>query len=96
METYPQKFIEYHAKYPKVYEYYKGVIAQLINRGFKKYSSDGVLHIVRFTKHDEIKKDGFKVNNNYTPYYARLYESEHPELKGFFAMRKTKVNSFAD
>jgi len=25
-----------------------------------------------------------------------LYESEHPELKGFFAMRKTKVNSFAD
>jgi hypothetical protein len=90
METLPQKFIDYHAKYPKVYEYYKGVIAQLINRGFKKYSSDGVLHIVRFTKHDEIKKDGFKVNNNYTPYYARLYESEHPELKGFFAKRKVK------
>jgi hypothetical protein len=45
---------------------------------------------VRFTKHDEIKKDGFKVNNNYTPYYARLYEAEHPELKGFFAKRKVK------
>lgn len=93
METYPQKFIEYHEKYPKVYQFYKEVIAQLVNRGFKRYSSDGVLHIVRFTKHDEIKRDGFKVNNNYTPYYARLFEEENPQYKDFFSKRKVKNNN---
>ena len=38
----------------------------------------------------KIKNDGFKYNNNYTPYYVRLLEKEHPEFIGFFEKRRVK------
>jgi len=31
--------------------------------------------------------DDYKINNNYIPFYARLFLAEHPECDGFFQTR---------
>lgn len=33
-------------------------------------------------------KHGFKLNNNYAPYYARLIMDENPDLQGMFDLRR--------
>lgn len=32
-------------------------------------------------------RDGFKINNNYAPYYARKIIEQYPEFAGFFELR---------
>jgi hypothetical protein len=36
---------------------------------------------------------GFKLNNNYTAYYARLIMENNPELAGMFELRKVKQDA---
>lgn len=81
-------FFEYHKKNPSIYEKFKEVTFQAITKGFKHYGSKGIFEQIRWLRGGDLKEDGFKVNNLYTPTYARLFEKDHPEHKGFFRKRK--------
>ena len=87
----PQSFIAYHEKYPQVYAQFKKLALQTISKGFKRFSARGVFQVMRWMHGGQLKEDGFKYNNNYTPYYVRLFEQEHPQHKDFFEKRKTQI-----
>lgn len=84
------KFTEYHAEHPEVYQTFKKLTFQAKEKGHKHFSARGLFQVMRFKMGGKIKGDGYKYNNNYTPYYVRLLEREHPELIGFFEKRKVK------
>ena len=84
------EFMDYHKEHPEVYETFKELVLKTIAKGFKRYSARGIFQIARWHRGGEIKEDGFKINNNYTPYYVRLFERDCPEHEDFFQKRKVK------
>jgi len=86
-----KEFESFHTNNPHVYVLFKKYTFEAINRGFQHYSSDAVLHRIRW--HTSVETDdpeGFKINNNHTAYYARMFMAEFPRYTGFFRNRKVK------
>jgi 3-methyladenine DNA glycosylase AlkC len=82
-------FWHFHKKNPSVYQLYKRFASELVAAGVTRLSSDAILHRVRWeTTIKTQSKDRFKVNNNYTAYYARLYVRDHPQYAKMFERRK--------
>lgn len=62
---------------------------EAISRGFTHYSSKSIFERIRWET-DQADSDGqstFKINNNYTSWYARRFMEIHPEHSGFFRTR---------
>jgi len=86
-----QDFCEYHQKNPQVYTQFRRVTLQTIQKGFKRYSAKGIFEIVRW--HSGVRAEdpeGFKINNNFVPFYARMFMREYPQHEEFFETRKSK------
>lgn len=90
--TVSSKFWAFHSSHPDVYDWFKKLTKRAIEKGFKNYSAKGIIEQIRWETKGTIKEDGFKVNNNYTALYARMFETEHPQHKGFFRKRKLRAN----
>jgi len=87
-----QKFQEYHRENPHVYDLFLKYAKQVRNSGFDRFSSKAIFERLRwhlsFETHD---CDGaFKINNNYTSFYARKVMEENPEFINFFETRARK------
>jgi hypothetical protein len=83
-------FKEYHKRYPNVYKKFVELTFETRGKGFNRFSARGVFQVMRWLTADHEKIDGYKFNNNFTPYYVRLLEYEYPEFIGFFEKRKIK------
>lgn len=90
-----KEFPAYHLANPQIYELYKVYTKKAIQRGFNHISSDFIFHIIRWETNVSASNDplNFKVNNNFTPFYSRLFMNEHPHLAGFFRTRKSKYDN---
>ena len=80
----------YHEQNPIVWNLFQQFTFELIERGFKNYGAKGVMERVRWDT-DQPTVDGksrFKINNNYTAFYARKFMIHYPQYKGFFRIRK--------
>ena len=83
-------FKKYHEDNPQIYEEFKKLAYQLIKRGYRRLGSKQIFEVIRWQTMVS-GNDGFKVNNNYTSDYARLFESDHPHYAGYFSKRLCKV-----
>jgi hypothetical protein len=84
-------FLKYHEDNPQVYEKFRDITQRTIAKGFKHYSAKAIFELCRW--HTGVEgNDEFKVNNNYTPLYARLFEKEFPLYAGFFRKRESKYD----
>lgn len=88
--THSERFEQYHREHPEIYAEFERLAKQLIFAGRTHYSSDGILHIIRYNTALRGKGD-YKINNNYSPDYARMFESNYPEHEGFFEKRIRKA-----
>ena len=84
------KFLKYHTENPSIYKKFKELTFTAINKGFEHYGAKGIFEQIRWESQENVKSDGFKVNNIYTPHYARLFAQEFPEHKNFFRTRESK------
>lgn len=91
LDLFPYKFCDYHEKNPQIWEAFKRITLETIRKGFKHYSAKGIFELIRW--HTSIGGTGdYKLQNNYTPYYARKFEDEFPQYKGFFRKRESKFD----
>jgi hypothetical protein len=82
-------FKNYHAENPQVYVQFKRIAFQLINRGYVRLGAKQIFEVIRY--HTMIEtNDKYRVNNNYTSDYARLFENDHPIYAGYFLKRLCK------
>jgi hypothetical protein len=89
------RFAEFDAANPDVWRLFERFTLELIRRGFEHYSSDAVLHRVRWETAVSAKDGTFKIDNNWTPYFARKFHSHYPQYAGFFRTRLSKFDAEA-
>ncbi len=77
----------WHKDNPHVYRLFTQFTLDVVNAGHSHYSSKAIFERIRW--HTEIETSGepFKMSNNYTAYYARLFMHEHPEYREFFRIK---------
>jgi len=83
------KWQDFHEANPGVYRLIKHFTFQAIDAGLEHYGMQSVLERVRWhTDMATRNNDGFKINNNHAPFYARLFMNDYPQHAGFFRTRK--------
>lgn len=82
-------FEQYHADNPHVWQAFVHFSVQAKAKGFLHYGAKSIFEAIRFNT-SERGKEPFKVNNIYTPDYARKMEKEYPSFEGFFEKRQLK------
>lgn len=84
-----ERMWEFHKKNPHVYDKFEKKTLQLINRGAKRLSAKMILEGLRWDHYMRtLSTDGFKINNDFFPYYGRYFEYLHPEHVGVFEKRR--------
>lgn len=87
-----ERFAEFDAEHPEVYEAFVRFSVQMRARGYTHYSADGIMHIVRFHTPVNAEADGgFKINNNFVALYARKLVEKDGSFRGFFAFRQRRT-----
>lgn len=92
-----QKFLGFHRTNPWVYEELKEICSTLRSKGFRKYSTRTIISVLRYrwdirTGGEDVRlHDGsemvVKLNNNHSPYYARMLIEENPMFWDFLELR---------
>jgi hypothetical protein len=82
------KFWIFHRENPKVYELFCKFSQLLVDRGFQHHSADAVLHRIRWATNVETNDPDFKINNNYSAYFSRLWMRDHPQHDCLFRTRR--------
>lgn len=85
-------FLAYHHENKHVYQAFKRLTLKTIAKGFSNYSAKGIFEVLRWETGVSETGGEFKINNNYTPYYARMFMNEYPQYEGFFRLRKSKAD----
>jgi hypothetical protein len=84
-------FVVWHRDHPEVYEALLKFVRRYKDIGVRK----GMRYFFEVMRHEHIMSgrdaQGFKLNNNFCPRYARLIEREHEDLRGFFKKRRLKA-----
>jgi len=92
-------FYKFHLDNPHVYRRIKEICHGLRGKGWTHYSMRTIISVLRFEWDMETggetvdTADGperVKLNNNHSPYYARMLIEECPEFDGFFKLRKAE------
>lgn len=86
------KFKKYHTDNPEIYETFKSYALRAIKRGFKRLSAELIINIIRWETPIRAKDDYFKINNDFKPFYSRMFMNEFPEHAGFFQKRASKAD----
>lgn len=88
------EFEKFHRKHPEIFELFKRFANEVYATGITHYSSDAILHRLRWfcTVENKADPDGVKINNNWSAFYARLLAKEDPKFRTFFQFRKSKAD----
>ena len=95
MTTIEQKFNEFDRANPQVWQMFTAFANVLVGRGYSTLSSKLIFERIRWETAIQTKDADFKLNNNYTAYYARKWNRLFPELPQF-ALRITKGQEMLD
>lgn len=82
-----QKFRQFHAANPRVYETLVRLSREALARGRRKIGIKMLIEVVRWEIWLTTSDEDFKINNNYAPRYARLMMEKEPDLAGVFNLR---------
>ena len=85
------KFLAFHRDNPEVYDRLRDLSLQLRRRGRAVYGIKSLFEVLRWKMAIETTDEDFKLNNNYTSFYARLLMWSEPELRNFFRLREQRL-----
>lgn len=91
-EGYPLKMIArfefFHAANPQVYVEFVRRTIGMHKTGKRKYGARCFIELIRHDHDINVKgEEVFKINDNFTPMYARKFMAENPKYAGFFNTR---------
>jgi hypothetical protein len=82
-------FDKFHEENPLVWRLLVRFTFAMMKRGFKHYSVYAVCERIRWETDQANTKGGstFKMNNNFRPFYARMFAEQFPQHAKFFRTR---------
>jgi len=88
-----QKFRIFHEENPEVYELFKRFCYEAMDKGHTRLSAEMIINRIRWeTKIVTTDKD-YKINNDYKPFYSRLFIIQHPGYEDFFQLRQSVADN---
>ena len=87
-KTIEQAFLDFHRINPHVYTELVKLTRQLHDRGVTRVGIKMLFEVLRWQHLLATAGDDFKLNNNFTSYYARMIMINNPDLKGIFLTRR--------
>jgi len=88
-----KKFLAYHAAHPGIWQAFEAGCLQVARKG-KRFGFKAVMEHVRWSVEIEgTEIDGqrtFKVDNDFTAYYGRIFIAKYPDLREQFEIRSLK------
>ncbi len=91
-----KRFLVYHEDNPHVAKDLAGLALRLHRRGHSQYGMAGLMTVLRF-RHALVttgNEAGFKISNNFGPFYSRLLMAHIPDLEDFFATRTSLADGW--
>lgn len=89
-----ERFEAFHEANPEVYRAFKVKALRLIHAGVRRYSAKAIVEVIRYDRvikaHDP---DGFRINNNHSSGFARLFARDYPQHRHFFSYRRSEYDS---
>jgi hypothetical protein len=89
-DQFPAEFLLWFPDNQHIWVAFVSEASKVINAGFKHYSARTIIHVLRH--HSALIERGseWKINNNISPYLARLFALCYPQHKDLFEYRTTK------
>lgn len=87
-----EAFFKFNSDNPHVYLKIVELARKAKKAGKKNYGIKAIIEVIRWEEEVETEGKQFKLDNNYSSFYARLIMEWEKDLKGFF---KTRENGFA-
>mgnify|MGYP001284296386 CR=1 FL=1 len=85
------QFLDFHHDNPHVYVELKRLCLQVRRAGVQRFGIRTLWERLRwYARFETTTADDWKLNNNYTRYYARLLMEQEPELDGLFEIRRER------
>jgi hypothetical protein len=84
-------FLEFHGQHPEVYTQLVELATKAKTRGRRKWGVKALFEVLRWQREfSDLPSDAedFKLNNNYTAFYARLIMANESYLAGYFETRE--------
>ena len=82
-----EAFRDFHKKNPQVYAWFQKYFFHLQRKGRKKIGAKMLIERIRFEVFMKTTGEDFKINNNFTSRYVRLFIREYPQYKSYFELR---------
>lgn len=87
-------FIEFHRKNRKVYDLFVEQVIRAVRLNKTMVSSKAIINWIRWEVSLNINtKDSYKINDAFTPHYARLFMKEYPQYADMFEVRELRDGS---
>lgn len=88
-ELFSKEFLQWFPNNQHIWTAFVMEASKIINAGFKHYSARTIIHVLRH--HSALAQNGgeWKINNNISPYLARLFSLCYPQHKQLFEYRNT-------
>ena len=87
------RFKEFHDKNPQVWAEFKRIglwaVSVCLKKDIQYLSADLIANQVRWKSFISSTDKEFKINNNWTSYFSRMFQIEYPEYAYLFRNRKT-------
>jgi len=90
-----EAFWSFHESNPQVYGLIDRFTRQAIAAGRERFGMKAVFERIRWYTTVETQGETFKLNNNYTSFYARLWMHRNPTMPQVFALRKSVADDGA-
>jgi hypothetical protein len=89
-DQFPEEFLDWLRDNQHIWVGFVSEASKVINAGFQHYSARTIIHVLRH--HSALAERGseWKINNNVSPYLARLFALCYPQHKDLFEYRITK------
>jgi hypothetical protein len=84
------QFLKFHKSNPKVYDMFCRITFRAMQKGLHNFGSSAVFEIMRWETSLVSNTTSQTLCNTFKPYYARLFEMQHPTYQGYFR-NKTSI-----
>jgi hypothetical protein len=84
--------VKYDIENPAVWQEFVTLALKLIGRGIRHYGAKAIMEVVRYHRTVESSDPTFKIDNNYTSYYARKFAQRYPQYADFFETRRSQYD----
>ena len=90
-DSFTPEFLAYLPENLHVYERFEREALKVAAKGFKHYSARTIIEVLRHWSALEEKGGAWKLNNDQTPYHARLFALCNPLYATLFEFREAKA-----